>query len=183
MFSKTARSFFPFLLLVILALSGCTPVGKSVVWKQEKVDFSEFDTFFIRPAFNETGKPLDEKPLAQLTAYLKESFTAKKLMITDDPEAKSRVLSIQSAILVYETKKGSGNRQYWSSGIRTAECTIRTRLIDKSNDRVVGEIVTAKAAGFGSLYSLDPYKKILQVAAGEIAENVGGIIQGENRNR
>ena len=86
-------------LLFSLCLSGCSTT-KQLIWTDQKVSFSHFETLEILPVFNATGSPLNKDILSLLNAHLKEQFMVHNLQITDAPKTREGVLSVKSNILI-----------------------------------------------------------------------------------
>jgi hypothetical protein len=164
-------------LALCLALSGCaaSTANKPIVWKSHEASLENYKTFEIWPVFNATERPLNPAVTEALTAHLKERFIANQLEVVAIPGSVSGVLVVQSDLLEYlPTVHTNSSMSVWTPGWTRARCTLRARLVDKSNSQVVAQIVSAKEVNAG-----DPgtalgqgnkaHEFILSVVAAEIA--------------
>jgi len=165
-------------LLFTLCLFGCSTT-KPVVWKAQDISFSDFKAFEIRPVFNATGKSVKQDILSFLTASLKEQFELQNLQLTDGTQTESRVLVVQSDILVITTsKQATGKQVATASGgaYRIAQCSLLTRLINKSTSNVVARISTINEFGV-KLQEYGTHERILKKSAETVAKEVVQIMQ------
>jgi len=175
------RTFFLVGLFLGIILYGCSPAGKSVVWKQEKVDFSKYEAVFIQPVFNETGTTDEDTTAAQLTDLLKTKLPEKGVRVIHDPQVRNGILTVQGAILEHGA---SGPLNFYIAfaglyGAKTVQITVRTKLFDKSDHKFLGEVVTTKEAASEGNYAVGAPEWILQEAATEITEEISRILKGE----
>jgi hypothetical protein len=173
-------SLFAFLLL------GCSSTTKPLVWKAKGVVISNFKGFEIQPVFNATGIDIDEEIMSFLTASLKERFNSENLQLTDPLQKADEVLIVKGEILVYKVKMYVSppppvrNTLWVSTGPPLKKmnslCVLRTRLLQKSSNHVVAEIVTVTevAVGRGLLTPKDP-THILKESAAAVAQTVANM--------
>jgi len=173
--------------IACLALFGCAAKVKPVVWVDREVSFADFRALEVLPVFNATGRSLEDGILPSLTALLLEQFEAKNLPITNAPEITSGILVVRSELVVYETYLPVAVlRSTGPAGWGEAKCTLRTRLVDKSRNRAVAEIVAVKVASAGSVHEI-PFGgastvntwgsgKVLKDVAIAVAEEVAALM-------
>ena len=159
--------------LFCLVLSGCVATGKPMTWKDEGFSFTNQYAFVIKPVQNKTGKTFQEDIPAILDANLKIEFAENGLTVIDDADNIQDVLYLESELIVYV--EGSAFKRWLAPGAGKTQCTLKSRLIDRSNKKVA-EIVTAKEVGAGGLYSVGADKSILKDAASDIAVEVVKLI-------
>jgi hypothetical protein len=165
-------------LLFTLCLFGCSTT-KPIVWKAQDISFTDFKAFEIRPVFNATGKSVKQDILSFLTASLKEEFELQNLQLADATQPTSRVLVVQSDILVYTTSKQVTGKQvatasggaYW-----LAQCSLLTRLINKSTSNVVARISTTNEFGV-KLREYENHERILKKSAATVATEVAKLMK------
>ena len=85
---------------------------------------------------------------------------------------------ITSDLLVYV--EGSAFKRWLAPGAGKTQCTLKTRLIDKSTNKMVLEVVVAKEVGAGGLYSVGAENWILKDAASDVADEIAKAISGDN---
>jgi len=166
-------------LLFTLCLSGCSTT-KPIVWKAQDITFTDFKAFEIRPVFNATGTSVKQDILSFLTASLKEQFELQNLQLSDATQTKSRVLVVQSDILVFTTHKQVTGKQVAtasSSTYKIAQCSLLTRLINKSTNNVVARISTINEFGVKLQQYEKTHKMILKKSAETVAKEVAQIMQ------
>jgi len=166
-------------LLFTLCLFGCSAT-KPIVWKSQDITFTDFKAFEIRPVFNATGKSVKQDILSFLTASLKEQFELQNLQLTDAAQPTSRVLVVQTDILVYTTSKQvTGKQVATASGgaYRIAQCSLLARLINKSTSTVVARISTINEFGLKLQQEYKTHEKILEKSAATVAKEVARIMQ------
>ena len=162
-------------LLFTLCLCGCSAT-EPVVWKAQNVSFTEFKAFEIQPVFNATGKTINKGTLSLFTAYLKEQFKLQNLQLIDTPQTKNGVLIVQTEILIYETNKLVNVTSTQGIATRKAECTLRTRLVEKSTGNVLSEILTIREVGVESVLGNQAQELILKESAAAAAKEVAKIM-------
>jgi len=165
-------------LLVTLCLSGCSAT-KPVIWKARDVSFSHFRSFEIHPVANATDKIVKNDVMTFLTVFLKEQFQVHNLQLADSRLNKSEVLIVQSDILVYEAHKLVNTSQSFintTGAARKAQCSLRTRLVDKSTNNLVAVILTVNEVAIGTI-GYETHEWILKESAAAVAKEVARIIQ------
>ena len=166
------------LLIFTLCLSGCS-TKKPEIWMAQDVALSNFKAFEIQPVFNGSGRPVKQDILVFLTAYLKEEFRGQSLQLSDTPQTKSGVLLVQTDILDYEASKPSGigfSNMGGSGASRVFKCTLRTRLVEKSTNKVVAAILTVKEIGMGAI-GYETNEWFLKESAAAVAKEVAKMMQ------
>ena len=160
-----------FTLLFTFFLLGCSSTTKPLVWKAEDVALSDFTVFEIQPVLNATDKYIDQGILSILTVYLKEQFEVKNLHLIDPTLTKSKVLGVQSEILVYEVKLFMSPAPPAKN--MTALCVLRTRLFQQSSGNVVAEIITVNKSNVGQgLFEPKSPEYVLKKSAAAVAKEV-----------
>ena len=121
-------------------------------------------TFEVPPVLNETGETFDYDVTAELTNQIKSALMEKGFSVTDGLE---NTIIIQSSIISYKT------------GSTRSHCSVKSILIDKITQKVLGEIVTTKRLHVGGLAStgLDIDQAILHVVTDDLISEI------ENRIR
>ena len=145
----------------------------------QDVSLDNFKAFQIQPVFNASDKPVKQDIMAFLTFYLKEQFKVQNLPLTDTQQTKSKILMVQSNILVYEPARSSGNLNIAMGGTgttRLVRCILRTDLIDKSTNKVVAKILTIKEVGVGTM-GYETHEWILKESAAAVAKEVAQMMQ------
>ncbi len=106
-----------------------------------------------------------------LTDSLKQQFVARNLQLVDGQQIGNEVLIVQSEILKYKFQFFTGPPP--PSGNTIGLCILRTRLIQKTTGRIVGEIITTNQVnvGRGMLEAKTP-DSLLQESAAQIAREV-----------
>lgn len=173
------------ILFFTLCLCSCTKT-QLVVWNDQNVSFSNFETFEIMPVANATKSPIKQTELSFLTTQLKEQFKVQNLKINDAKQIKNGVLVVRSAIILYGVSTDIFKSQQITPNlthITKIRCRIRTRLIDKSTNHDVAKIITDKEM---SVFFVLPktYKRILKKSATAVTKEVVRImtpIEPENK--
>ncbi len=121
-------------------------------------------TFEVPPVLNETGKTFDYDIAAELTRHIKSALTEKGFTVTD--KSKNAII-IKSSILSYKIDSSR------------PRCSVKSKLIDKQAQTVLGEIVTTRTLHVGGLAStgVGPDQAILRVVTDDIISEI------ENRIR
>ena len=155
-------------LLFCLCLFGCSSSPGPVVWKSDHVIFSDFQFFHIQPVINATGHNVMQDTLTFLHDSLKQQFMARNLQIIDGRQTGNVVLVVQTEILKYKFQFFSGPPPPSRNII--GRCILRTQLIDKTTDQIVGEIITTNQVdvGRGMLEHKTP-DSLLRRSAAQIA--------------
>jgi hypothetical protein len=182
MLSRTAHTVLLFGLAAFLALSGCAPMGKSVVWKDKDASLADYKAFKILPVFDATDKFVEKDILTWLTALLNERFQERHLSVTDSPENEVGVLTVRTELLAYEIYQPAIiSTEFWLPPWGTSRCTLRTELTGKSNSYVVARIVATQEAGasLDSLGTPKTDKRILEATANKIVEEIARLMQAE----
>jgi len=133
-------------LFLTIFLCSCSST-KPLVWKDRDVSFAKFNGFQILPVYNATGNPVDHDLLSFLSAEIRAQFQKENLQLIDAPQTGIGILTVKNEILIYENNRILRNSIVGAK--RRAKCTLRTRLVDKSTDQVVGEISVTTLAGTG----------------------------------
>ena len=157
-------------ILLTFFLTGCSTT-KPVIWKEQDLSFSDFNSFEILPVRIATGYFVEERVVSFLNAQLKEQFEVKNLKLVDTLQTTTGVLSVQCFILLYEPHTRVDNLP-----TRKAQCAIRTHLIEKGTTRVVARILTLSEVGIEMRVD-DTYKRVLKKAAAAVAEEVAKLIR------
>jgi len=165
-------------LLFSLCLWSCSTT-KPEVWIAQDASLGSFKAFEIQPVFNATGTPIKQDTLAFLTAYLREQFALQHLQLSSSPEAKSGILVVQNDILLYEASRPTGigfGNMGGSGASRMSRCKIRTRLVEKSTNKVVAAALTTKEVGLGAIGN-ETQEWFLREVAAAVAKEVAGMMQ------
>lgn len=175
--SSVARSLLFVSVLFNLALSGCAPVGKAVVWKDPEVSLSDFQTFLIRPVVDASGQNIDPNTLSRLTALLKQEFRKRGLQPTESPPSPKGVLAVQTDLMALVTSDSVfGNYLFGPHSGGEYRCTVRSELVERVNSRTVASIVgTKEFAVF--YYFADNQEKLLTITAEMVAEQVAKLME------
>jgi hypothetical protein len=122
--------------------------------------------FEVAPVLNATGKAFDFDVTSQLTGLISSKLKEKELSVTATLE---NAIIIKSSVTSYETR-----------GAR-AQCTVEIKFVDKTTQRVLGEIVTSKTISVGGLSSveLNSDQAILEAIANDIVFEVEKRIKHE----
>jgi len=164
--------------VAVTALCGCAAAGKPMVWKDPDAQISKNTPFEIRPVENKTGKNFEKNIASILTTHLKEQFKEKSLKVVDNASSMPAGYFVESDLLVYV--EGSAFKRWLAPGAGKTQCTLKTRLIDKSTNKMVLEVVVAKEVGAGGLYSVGAENWILKDAASDVADEIAKAISGDN---
>lgn len=156
--------------LFCLALFGCAASGKPMTWVDKNVEFAKYSSFIIMPVENKTGQIFEQDIPAMLTAQLKEQFEKKSLSLVEDDTDSAGVITVEGDLTLYVG--GNAFKRWLAPGAGKTQCTLETRLYDKSNGQLVAEIVAAKEVSAGGLYSVGADEWILKDTASTIAKEV-----------
>ena len=156
------------ILLFTLCLLGCSSTTKPVVWTSSDIVFADFQFFDIQPVINATGHKVMQDTLTFLHDSLKKQFMARNLQIIDGRQTGDDVLVVQTEILNYKFQFFTGPPPPSRNII--GRCILRTQLIDKTTDQIVGEIITTNQVdvGRGMLEHKTP-DSLLRRSAAQIA--------------
>ena len=115
--------------------------------------------FEVPPVLNETGETFDYDVTAELTNQIKSALMEKGFSVTDRLE---NAIIIKSSIISYET------------GSTRLHCSVKSKLIDKITQKVLGEIVTTRTLHIGgmALTGLDIDQAILHVVTDDLISEV-----------
>lgn len=92
------------------------------------------------PTQNETGKTFDVDVAAILTEQLVSKLRAKNYTVNPEGQEPQDVLTLRSSVVKYESGSGS------------AECIVRTALINKKTGKPLGEFVTGHSVDAGAAF-------------------------------
>jgi hypothetical protein len=165
----------PLTLLLAVYLAGCAPTTRPVVWKAEDLVLGVETVFDVRPVANSTGHVVSPAVMSLLTEHLRQQFVKYDLPLADAPQPDGDVLSVQTEILAYKFQFFTGPPP--PSGHTTGLCILRTRLLEKSSDRLVAEIVTVNRVnvGQGLLEPVNP-DRFLRESSAKVAREVAGMM-------
>jgi len=129
------------------------------------LSLSGYQAFEVSPVSNETGRAFDFDVAAEITRHIVSKLRQEGLNVTD---TSGKTLVIKSRLTLYETRVAG-----------TANCTVRSTLIDKDTGRLLGEIVAARSVSAGGLpqLGLKPERAVLEMVADEIVAQIEGRIR------
>lgn len=168
------------LILLLLVVGGCSR-PKLMVRMENGVSLSEYKVFEVMPVSNETGKTFEFDVADELTQHIKAKIKDKGYVINERKEVKDSVLVIKSSLMTYETGTAKQGWDILELGTGLTRATVRTSLIDKMTGKVIGEMVAIKqyGAGFVPQPSVWAYKRILEVIAQGIANEIDKNVKGD----
>ncbi|GEM_PF-7095840 len=149
-----------FLLFVLLIGCATSPMDKGF-------SLAEHKAFEVAPVINATGKTFDFDLTSRLAALISSKLKEKGLSVTDTLD---NAILIKSSVTSFETRSA-----------RT-QCTVEIKFVDKSTQRVLGEIVTSKTLSVGGLSSvkLNSDQAVLEAVANDIVFEIEKRIKYES---
>jgi len=162
--------------LIVLIISGCA-TSKPMVFTDKKVSLVDYKVFEVPAVLNETGKTFEFDVADTLTQNIKSKLIDKGYKVSDGTATSEKVLTIKSSLLSYES--GSAFKRWLAPGFGKTQATVKTSLIDKKTGKVLEELVSAETVSAGGLYSAGADKRILEVIAGGIVDEIEKKAKGE----
>lgn len=164
------KNFIPVLFLLLL-LCGCV-AAKPMVSMEKGVSLKTYKIFEVAPAINETGETFEFDVTGELTQKLKSRLKEKGYIVAEEnnSEASENVLVLQNSLMDY--KPGNAFGRWLMPGAGVTQATVKTSLIDKKTENIIGEMVTSESVAAGGLYSVGAYKQILDTIAKGIANEI-----------
>ncbi len=144
-------------------LTGCASPPQ-----ERRFSLAGHKVFEVAPVLNETGRTFDFDVATQLAKLISSKLREREFSVADNPED---AIVIKSSITTYETQSS-----------RT-QCTVKTKFIDKSDQKVLDEIVTSKTISVGGLSSinLNSDQAILEAVANDIVFEIEKRIKSESQ--
>lgn len=127
--------------VLTLVLFGCTIAPEPKVWMEKGATLKHYRGFEVMPAQNETGKTFDVDVAAILTEQLVSKLRAKSYTVNAEGQEPQDVLTLRSSVVKYESGSGS------------AECIVRTVLIDRKTGKLLGEMVTGHSVDAAAAFA------------------------------
>jgi hypothetical protein len=124
------------------------------------VSLNGYGAFEVVPVSNETGEASGSDVAAEMTKHIMSKLKEKGFNITD---TSGKTVVIKSSLTSYETRVAG-----------TASCTVKSILIDKGTQEVLGEIVTTSTVSAGGLpqLGLETGRAIMEMVADDIVNQI-----------
>ncbi len=119
------------------------------------LSLSGYKAFEVIDVSNETGRTFDFDVAAEMTKRIISKLEQEGFNVTD---TSGKTIIIMSSLTSYQTQTG------------TANCTVKSILIDKDTRKVLSEFVTTSSVSAGGLsqLGLETDRAILEMAADDI---------------
>ncbi len=116
---------------------------------------SGYRAFEVIDVSNETGRTFDFDVATEMTKLIISKLEQEGFNVTD---TSGKTIIIRSSLTSYQKQTG------------TASCTVKSILIDKDTQKVLGEFVTTSSVSAGGLsqLGLETDRAILEMAADDI---------------
>lgn len=170
------RLFAVLIVFLSFYLSGCV-TSKPMVFTDKKVSLVDYKVFEVPAVLNETGKTFEFDVADTLTQNIKSKLIGKGYIVSDGTATSEQVLTIKSSLLSYES--GSAFKRWLAPGFGKTQATVKTSLIDKKTGKVLEELVSAETVSAGGLYSAGADKRVLEVIAEGIVDEIEKKAKGE----
>ena len=150
------------IIVLIALLAGCATSSRD-----KGFSLAGHKAFEVAPVSNTTGKTFDIDVTSQLARLISSKLKEKEFSVSETSE---NAIIIRGNLTSYETRSA-----------RT-QCTVEIKFVDKSTQRVLGEIMIFKTISVGGLSSveLNSDQAILEAVANDIVFEVEKRIKQES---
>jgi hypothetical protein len=162
--------------LLFAFVAGCA-TGTPIVWMEKGVSLTEYKVFDMLPVSNETGKTFEFDVADTITQHIKSKLKEKGFIIAEETSTAENIITIKSSLTSYEP--GSAFQRWLLPGAGKTQCIVKSTLIDKRTEKVLGEIVANRVVSAGGFYTIGAAKTILETVATDIADEIAKRVKGE----
>ena len=152
-------------LVVLLSLGGCFNVEQPALVTEPGVSLSNYRSFQVAPATNQTGQTFDFDFATVFTQDLATALQAKGYSIVDS--AAPGVLVVQCGFVSYAP--GNAFQRWLVPGLGQSQATVKTTLADGKSGEPVADVVTTETVTGGFFGGIGGYSAVLQTVANDVA--------------
>ena len=176
--SKRARTQLFLAVVVLFFVTGpvFAALGSPIVWLADDVSLKGYTQVILYPVSNDTGERFEFDVAAAIADSVRTALSEAGLQIIDHDESESEddALILKSSIVFYAP--GSVGGRWIGMGGGAAVCILRTYVIAKDSDEIMGEIIVAKQVATGGLFSAGAGKSVPDRTAREMVEEFTALL-------
>lgn len=157
------------IIFCFIFISGCV-ASKPMVHDEEGVIWNNYSLIEIQPVEDETGEKYEFDVTSHLGSLISSKLKLKGYQVTNNTPQTEKVLILKSRLISYVP--GNALKRWAIPGGGASQATVLSSLIDKETGKINSEMATSESIGGGFLGGIGGDKKILEMVADGIANEI-----------